>query len=51
MHEEYHSFYKELRRFRRLTLEEFQLELAMMDQGDAWQQFKQVRRKLKPANY
>ena len=31
MHEEYHTFYTELRRYRRLTLEEFQLELAMMD--------------------
>lgn len=37
MYEEYHIFYQELRRYRKLTLEEFQLELAMMDQNEAWQ--------------
>lgn len=36
MYEDYHTFYLELKRHRRLSTEEFQMELAMMDQGDAW---------------
>ena len=36
MYEDYHTYYLELKRYRRLSTEEFQMELAMMDQVDAW---------------
>ena len=51
MYEDYHNFYLELKRHRRLTLDEYQIELAMADEGDAWHKFKQVKRRLNPGTY
>ena len=51
MYEEYHNFYLELKRHRRLSLDEYQLELAMADEGDAWHKFKQAKRRLNPGTY
>lgn len=49
MYEDCHTFYLALKRHRQLTLEEYQLELAVSDQGEAWKQFNNAKRRLAPA--
>ena len=51
MYEDYQNFYLELKRHRRLKLDEYQIELEMADEGDAWHKFKEVKRRLNPGTY